>query len=217
MKKLYRKGTVHPSPPVISDHHLAFLPPAILTLTVALSPQDLEVLAYLLTCPFSSSPSSSNPKPRRTTTTTTNNNGNSQKVVVEGNHPPLYNCGCFICYKIYWERWDNSPNQRRIHEIIDAYEAWLESNNEPPKNKKKDKRNKKGSYKSKPEQLALVSDEPMESAAESSKSSGAGRVDDEAGDGGGDVGVEGGEEKGPVRRLVSFIGDKIWGGWGQGQ
>ncbi|KAI3988043.1 hypothetical protein MKX01_011832 [Papaver californicum] len=41
MKKLYKKGKIHPSP-----HHfwgqLAFLPATILTLTVALSPEDRE-------------------------------------------------------------------------------------------------------------------------------------------------------------------------------
>ncbi|KAM3328059.1 GPI-anchored hemophore cfmA [Capsicum galapagoense] len=49
MKKLYRKGTVHPSPPLVSDH-LSFLPAAIFTLAVALSQQDKEVLAYLISC-----------------------------------------------------------------------------------------------------------------------------------------------------------------------
>ncbi|GMJ15284.1 hypothetical protein like AT1G62422 [Hibiscus trionum] len=37
MKKLYRRGTVHPSPPITTDH-LSFLPPTILTLAAALSP-----------------------------------------------------------------------------------------------------------------------------------------------------------------------------------
>ncbi|KAK4707567.1 hypothetical protein R3W88_028492 [Solanum pinnatisectum] len=49
MKKLYRKGTVHPSPPLISDQ-LSFLPVAILTLAAALSQEDKEVLAYLISC-----------------------------------------------------------------------------------------------------------------------------------------------------------------------
>lgn len=49
MKKLYRKGTVHPSPPLISDQ-LSFLPVAILTLAAALSQEDKQVLAYLISC-----------------------------------------------------------------------------------------------------------------------------------------------------------------------
>ena len=47
MKKLYHKGTVHPSPPLISDQ-FSFLSAAILTLVEALSPEDREVLSYLI-------------------------------------------------------------------------------------------------------------------------------------------------------------------------
>ncbi|KAE8696728.1 Carboxylesterase [Hibiscus syriacus] len=39
MKKLYRRGTVHPSPPITTDH-LSFLPATILTLAAALSLED---------------------------------------------------------------------------------------------------------------------------------------------------------------------------------
>ncbi|MED6162291.1 hypothetical protein PIB30_069000 [Stylosanthes scabra] len=211
MKKLYRKGTVHPSPPIASDH-LSFLPATILTLTVALSPQEREVLAYLLSCPSSSS----NLNTRRTTTAAT-----SQKVVVEGEHPALFRCSCFRCYMSYWARWDSSPNNQRIHEIIDAYEDWLAHSTKAPKSKKKDKRNKKVSSNIKPEEVAgsphVACDESVESVGESSKSGGCG--DEEVGEGG-DFRVEGGsgsEEKGSVRRFVSFIGEKIWGGWSQDQ
>ncbi|MED6195238.1 hypothetical protein PIB30_036026 [Stylosanthes scabra] len=203
MKKLYRKGTVHPSPPIVSDR-LSFLPATILTLTVALSPQEREVLAYLLSCP-----SSSNLNTRRTT---------SQKVAVEGDHPALFNCSCFRCYMSYWARWDSSPNNQRIHEIIDAYEDWLAHTTKPPKSKKKDKRSKKLSSNTKHEEVAgsphVVSDESMEPVGESSKSGGSGCGGDEVGSGGDEGGSE---EKGSVRRFVSFIGEKIWGGWGQDQ
>ncbi|XWS75819.1 hypothetical protein CRYUN_Cryun01aG0124900 [Craigia yunnanensis] len=49
MKKLYRKGKVHPWPPpsTIADH-LSLLPATILSLTTALPFQDKEVLAYLI-------------------------------------------------------------------------------------------------------------------------------------------------------------------------
>ena len=44
----------------------------------------------------------------------------------------------------------------------------------------------------------------------SSSSAGAGEVEaGQGGDGGGD------EEKGSVRRFVSFIGERIWGAWAQ--
>ena len=62
----------------------------------------------------------------------------------------------------------------------------------------------------------MGSDESSESVGESSNSGGGGGGgDDEVGEGGDGDGVEGGEEKGPVRRFVSFIGERIWGAWGQ--
>ncbi|KAF8414172.1 hypothetical protein HHK36_002171 [Tetracentron sinense] len=116
MKKLYRKGKVHPSLPLISDH-LALLPATILTLTAALSPEDREVLAYLISCSSSSGSFSGD---RR----------NTQKSGVGGSgsgsdHPPLFHCNCFRCYMSYWVRWDSSPNRQLIHEIIDAFEDGL--------------------------------------------------------------------------------------------
>ncbi|CAK7351575.1 unnamed protein product [Dovyalis caffra] len=126
MKKLYRKGTVHPSPPIISDH-LSFLPATILTLTAALSPEDREVLAYLISCSSNNNnfyinwsninrrKSSSHQK---TTSYTKNSSSNND-------HPPMFNCDCFRCYMSYWIRWDSSPNRQLIHEIIDAFEDWL--------------------------------------------------------------------------------------------
>ncbi|KAK7387713.1 hypothetical protein VNO78_22503 [Psophocarpus tetragonolobus] len=107
MKKLYRKGTVHPSPstPTISEQ-LSFLPAAILTLTLSLSPQDREVLAYLISC----SNASANP-PR-----------NPKTLLLHPDHPPLFHCSCFRCYMSYWVRWNSSPNHQLIHQIIDAFE-----------------------------------------------------------------------------------------------
>ncbi|KAI3716869.1 hypothetical protein L1987_68076 [Smallanthus sonchifolius] len=101
MKKLYKKSTVHPSPPLISDH-LALLPAAIFTLTLTLSPEDKEVLAYLVS-----------------STTTT---------AAAAAHSPLFNCSCFRCYMSYWVRWDTSPNRHVIHQIIDAFEDALVQN-----------------------------------------------------------------------------------------
>ncbi|PIA38152.1 hypothetical protein AQUCO_02800062v1 [Aquilegia coerulea] len=137
MKKLYKKGKVHPSPPLISDH-LAFLPATILTLTVALSPQDREVLAYLLlSC--STSPT--------TNFSTSNNKKNSHKNINKNNsngvgreHPPLFYCNCFRCYTSYWVRWDSSPNRQLIHDIIDAFEDELSQKKK--KNNKKERKKK---------------------------------------------------------------------------
>ncbi|KAK7348397.1 hypothetical protein VNO80_22952 [Phaseolus coccineus] len=211
MKKLYRKGTVHPSPssspppPTISDH-LSFLPAAILTLTLSLSPEDREVLAYLLSCSSSSSSSSSNINNNSNFSKNNNHQRRNPKVVVDGDHPPLFNCSCFRCYMSYWVRWNSSPNHQLIHEIIDAFEDSL---THTAKLSRKDKRNKRGS-KTKPPELTRSEfhSSPPEALPEGS-SGGGGEV--EVG-GGGDGGDD--EEKGSVRRFVSFIGERIWGAWG---
>ncbi|TKY53965.1 hypothetical protein E2542_SST18371 [Spatholobus suberectus] len=109
----------------------------------------------------------------------------------------------------YWVRWNSSPNHQLIHEIIDAFEDSLARTAKPSR---KDKRNKRGS-KTKPPELnrSESPSSPPESVAESSRSAAAGEA--EVGQGGGDGGEV--EEKGSVRRFVSFIGERIWGSWGQ--
>ncbi|KAH1243846.1 hypothetical protein GmHk_07G020838 [Glycine max] len=205
MKKLYRKGTVHPSPspspPTISDH-LSFLPAAILTLTLSLSSEDREVLAYLISC---SSNNNFSGNPRR-----------KPKVVADGDHPPLFNCSCFRCYMSYWVRWNSSPNHQLIHEIIDAFEDSLTHTAKPSR---KDKRNKRGSKPKPPEMTrSEFPSSPPESLPESS-SSGAGAGEVEAGQGGDD------EEKGSVRsflmvglisRQVRVKDDTRWNSCGKG-
>ncbi|KAI4298763.1 hypothetical protein L6164_032281 [Bauhinia variegata] len=202
MKKLYRKGTVHPSPPIISDQ-LSFLPATILTLTAALSPEDREVLAYLLSCSSNNTtPAFINfsGNPRRNTTKTG---------VAKGDHPPLFDCSCFRCYKSYWVRWDSSPNRQLIHEIIDAFEDWLAQNSKGGKNRK-EKRNKKNrSGELKPSELTSSGNNELDEAELVGESSS--NCVDGAGEDDGDVN----EEKGSVRRFVSFIGERIWSVWGQ--
>ncbi|XP_010252589.1 PREDICTED: uncharacterized protein LOC104594128 [Nelumbo nucifera] len=188
MKKLYRKGKVHPSPPVVSDH-LAFLPATILTLTLALPPEDREVLAYLLSC----SGSYSNTSGGRAK--------NNQKNLT-GDHPPSFHCNCFRCYTSYWVRWDSSPNHQLIHEIIDAFEDSLVQKSNIKSKKERRKR-------------VNISDdgnrlEESPSREELNKSE---VVEESSDDIGGDKEVEE-MEKGSVRRFVSFIGERIWGVWG---
>ncbi|KAE9599095.1 hypothetical protein Lalb_Chr15g0087901 [Lupinus albus] len=201
MKKLYRKGTVHPSPPIITDH-LSFLPAAILTLAVALSPEDKELLAYLISC--SSNNNFSGNSHRNTANTTT--------TAVVSDHAPVFHCSCFRCYMSYWVRWDSSPNRQLIHEIIDEYEDWLaqQSSNNNNNNKGKEKRNNKKkkrlNNKKQSELVSTVSDvsselESVESGSNNNSEGGGDKVEE--------------EEKGAVRRFVSFIGESIWGVWGQ--
>ncbi|PNX72710.1 hypothetical protein L195_g028603 [Trifolium pratense] len=206
MKKLYHKATVHPSPPVITDQ-LSFLPVTILTLAAALSPEDREVLAYLIYCSSAATPPNSG-NPRRTTVKTTD-------------HDTLFNCSCFHCYTSYWVRWDESPNRQLIHEIIDAFEEWLaKSNNKGGKKGKgkKEKRNKKGfenktklSVSGELNRSELNESGELESVGESSSSSS--KNNSNSSDGTESV-VDADEEKGSVRKFVSFIGERIWGVWG---
>lgn len=193
MKKLYHKGTVHPSPPLISDQ-LSFLPATILTLATALSPEDREILAYLLSC---SSAAAFSAHPRR-------------NAAAEPDHSPLFICSCFGCYTSYWVRWDESPNRQLIHEIIDAFEDSLAQRNNNKIKGKKEKRNKKGCNKqnhnnhlSELKRSELPSDDSAELVSV---------VESNTGGGGGEV-VAVVEEKGSVRRFMSFVGERIWGAW----
>ncbi|XP_020221602.1 uncharacterized protein LOC109804222 [Cajanus cajan] len=203
MKKLYHKGTVHPSPPLISDQ-LAFLPAAILALAAALPPDDREILAYLLSC--SSAATSNFPgQPRR------------RSAAVEADHAPLFSCSCFACYTSYWVRWDESPNRQLLHEIIDAFEDNLaQSATKGKKNGKgkKDKRNKKGctSSSSIANKHAHSTELPSSPSRDSPQSESVPESNPSAGaDPAEGVSVE---DKGSVRKFVSFIGERIWG-WGQ--
>jgi hypothetical protein len=201
MKKLYHKATVHPSPPVITDQ-LSFLPVTILTLAAALSPEDREVLAYLIYCSSAATPPTSGSNPRRTTVKTID-------------HDTLFNCSCFRCYTSYWVRWDESPNRQLIHEIIDAFEEWLAKSNKGGKKGKgkKEKRNKKG-FENKNKVLSelnrseLNESSELESLGETSSSSNSNSS------GGTESVAVADEEKGSVRKFVSFIGERIWGVWG---
>ncbi|XP_018463634.1 uncharacterized protein LOC108834809 [Raphanus sativus] len=230
MKKLYRKGTVHPSPPQIKsdDQLLHLLPVAILSLAAVLSPEDRGVLAYLISTASYSSDRNSTSRLNKT---------KLDKQSHFNNHSPLFHCDCFSCYTSYWVSWDSSPSRQLIHEIIDAFEDSLDKKKKETKNKKningkKDRR--KRSVKSPalasssfgtndiPSQLS----EPIVSSSPCPCSSSSVLVDGTSGCKGslgsteefsaGDVGeeaVEEEEEKGNVSRFVSFIGENVFGVW----
>lgn len=129
MKKLYRKGTVHPSPPQIKsdDQLLHLLPVAILSLAAVLSPEDRGVLAYLISTASYSSDRNSTSRLNKT---------KLDKQSHFNNHSPLFHCDCFSCYTSYWVSWDSSPSRQLIHEIIDAFEDSLDKKKKETKNKK---------------------------------------------------------------------------------
>ncbi|KAF8031479.1 hypothetical protein BT93_D0633 [Corymbia citriodora subsp. variegata] len=199
MKKL-RKGSVHPSPslPIVVSYYLSLLPATIVTLTAALSPQDREVLAYLI---FRSTPASvikNNLKISR------RSSSSAKGGAANDDHSSTFNCDCFRCYLSYWVRWDSSPNRQLIHEIIDAYEDGLTAEKQPRNSgTKKERRNKRrfnarsGESKwSNSGNAELVQSESMRELKPASN--GGGSAEEVA-------------EKGPLRRFLSFIAEKIWG------
>nr|VDC65593.1 unnamed protein product [Brassica rapa] len=195
MKKLYRKGTVHPSPPQIKsdDQLLHLLPVAILSLAVVLSPEDREVLAYLISTFSYSSDRNSTSRLNKT---------KPHKQSHFHNHSPLFHCDCFSCYTSYWVRWDSSPSRQLIHEIIDAFEDSLE--------KKKQRKNKKNINGKKDRRKRSV-----KSPALVSSSFGTNDIPSQLSESSGNVGEEAAEEeeKGTVSRFVNFIGEKVFGVW----
>lgn len=208
MKKLYRKSTVHPTPSVVSEHLLSFLPAAILTLTAALSPADREVLAYLISCASANFSSSQ----RKRTAAGSGSKGGDD-------HAACFNCNCFRCYMSYWAKWDSSPNRQLIHEVIDAFEESLLKESKKEKNKKERRKGKtvKVGILNEPKcsELSLTKEDfgfgESNTAAESGGECGGGRREEE------DYFAEEGEEefeKGSVRRFVSFLGERIWSVWG---
>ncbi|XP_035844435.1 uncharacterized protein LOC110927385 [Helianthus annuus] len=128
-----------------------------------------------------------------------------------------FNCNCFRCYTSFWVRWDASPNRKVIHEIIDAYEDGLVHNKKNGKNKKERKNNK------------CLSSSSSSSSSSSCSSSSSGlhappaaaenmsceplTMEQSTIEGENEV-VTGSSEKESVRKIVNFIGERIWGVWG---
>ncbi|KAJ4981409.1 hypothetical protein NE237_032246 [Protea cynaroides] len=193
-----KKRKVHPSPPVVSDH-LAFLPATLLTLTVALSPEDKEVLAYLISCTGNSTDGRRNAQK----TTSVGDRGG-------GDHPASFHCNCFRCYMSYWVRWDSSPNRQLIHEILDDFEdGLLQKQRANSRNRRERKKRGSHGYVKPFEDRSVVRHE-LDELEVVEVTGGAGSSDGDT-----DGGSNGEEEveKGSVRRFVSFIGERIWGVW----
>lgn len=216
MKKLYRKGTVHPTPPAVSDQLLCFFPAAILTLAAALSLEEREMLAYLVSC---SSANFSNSHHKKTPSAITSGGVTD--------HPVCFSCYCFRCYMSYWVMWDSSPNRQLIHEIIDAYEESIFKESGKEKNKRERRKGKsvKGKLRLKLDEAKnsepsltkqdfdfTESNSPAEhgiyGGGDSGENSGREEVEEEKN------GEEEELERGSVRRFVSFLGERIWSVWG---
>ncbi|XP_010430295.1 PREDICTED: uncharacterized protein LOC104714580 [Camelina sativa] len=200
MKKLCRKGTVHPSPATAiktdEDQFLSLLPIAILSLVAALSVEDREVLAYLI----SNSGDSNRIKKSKTNKASKEDNNNNKN-----HHSPLFVCDCFSCYTSYWVRWDSSPSRQLIHEIIDAYEDSLEM-----KKKKKDRRKRSGKANGRVESVGTS--RLSELGSSSTEFDGGDSVKD--GNCGGEEAEKEKEKGSSVGKVLSFIGQRFLGVWG---
>ncbi|KAG0528016.1 hypothetical protein BDA96_06G282700 [Sorghum bicolor] len=222
MKKLYQGGKgrrVHPAPADAAAAAVA-LPAAVLALASALTAEEQEVLAYLLSC---GGATAAGGRPRRR----------------RGPHPPEMGCACFGCYKSFWARWDASPNRHLIHRIIDAVEE-----GGPPRRPHRRRRRggrRSGGDDGADEDVAETGpgadhlpgcdggvgmdmdmdqhrhgeyegDGDEEDEEEEGGSSMDGDGDDASVASEGDCSV-GTAEKSTVGRLVRFIGEKVWGAW----
>ncbi|KAM3338491.1 hypothetical protein P3S68_030577 [Capsicum galapagoense] len=172
---LYRKNTIHPmtSSLVLQDQLSLLLPTTILTLTTSLSQEDKQILSYLISC---------------SSTNFSNNLGNC---VTHNNNNNNKSCYCFNCYMSYWVKWDSSPNNQLIHEIIDAFEDMvLKKRKGKNKKQKKNKNRSTCDVRKKYEYL------------EENSTSHDGDIEEEFGNG-----------KGSIRKFVSFIGESFWNVW----
>ncbi|XWS47373.1 hypothetical protein CRYUN_Cryun14cG0146800 [Craigia yunnanensis] len=207
MKKLNRKGKVHPSPPPPTiAGYLSLLPATIFSLTALLSLQDKEVLAYLISCCSISPATTSNnfPGHQESTSKSRNDlNGDNKE------HDPTFKCNCFRCYMCFWARWDSSPNRQLIHEIIEAYEEGLfQGKKQVMKNKKERRKrvsihdSKHGNDQGSSGKGSVNLNEQLEFAEMNCQSGEEGEVE---------------PERGSIRKIVSFIGNSIWGVWNRNQ
>lgn len=211
MKKLYQgKGRrVHPAPSADAAAAVV-LPAAVLALASALTAEEQEVLAYLL--------SSAGGRPRRPR---------------RGPHPPEMGCACFGCYKSFWARWDASPNRHLIHRIIDAVEegGGGAAPRRPSRRRRRGRRNgdadedaasAMGEAEVGVEHPDCCDDDDGardndeyegDEEEEEGASSMDGDGDDDSVAGDSDCSGSPNAEKSTVGRLVRFIGEKVWGAW----
>lgn len=192
MKKLYngKVKKIHPSLSSPSPwDFLASLPAAVLTLAAALSPEEKEVLVYLLSggdTGFASDRAFGKTKSDRPPEI----------------HPPELGCRCFECYKSFWARWNASPNNHLIHHILDAVEESLAPRSLPSPRRRTRRSRRKDSAGAAAERKTDLHDDEDDDLRDEED-------DDFARSGE----VSGREHRISMGRLVSFIGTRVWGVW----
>ncbi|KAK1381628.1 ATP-dependent tryptophan/phenylalanine/tyrosine adenylase [Heracleum sosnowskyi] len=135
--KVRNKGKVHPSPssspqPPSDDIFsvLKILPAAILLVVSVLSPQEREVLAFMVTRSLKSS------DPSFPTNKKTHSHDSQHKTAA-------FDCDCFNCYTSYWCKWDSSSNRELIHQAIEAFEEHLNNDEQFKKTNGRSKKKEK--------------------------------------------------------------------------
>ncbi|CAM8953036.1 unnamed protein product [Rhodiola kirilowii] len=174
------KNNVRGSSSPLTPEFSTFLP--VTFRLAALSDEDREVVAYLITIDFG-----------------------SRKSTAGENHEesgPVHGCDCFECYVRYWSMWDKSPNCELIHEIIEEYEMYvwpsraaeiiITTDHQAEKNKKKKSdRNGCGEGEVDLSSWAVVEAEEVTLSYK-----------------GGEAAEVG---KRSVKKLLSYVGQKVWG------
>ncbi|KAJ1694913.1 hypothetical protein LUZ63_011611 [Rhynchospora breviuscula] len=171
---------IHPTPAQVSPA----LPVAVAALAVALSPEEKDVLFYLLSV-ASGQPTNLQKSPE---------------------HSPDLGCGCFSCYKVFWERWDSSPNRQVIHEIIEKVEASEEGKSRRKSCRARGK-DRKSSVESNEEEMKEES--LVEEADHEHDNCNVSHDDHDDGSVHHDSCSEGGNKSSVVGRFVRFIGEKL--------
>ncbi|XP_073002770.1 uncharacterized protein [Typha latifolia] len=203
MRKLYNgKGRrIHPTPPAPVSAQ-AMLPAAVMALAAALTAEEQEVLSYLLSC----------------------GGGGYRGRRRHAAHVPELGCACFTCYKSFWARWDASPNRHVIHQIIDAVEEGIQEKERRHEVRGGRRRRRRRSRSSAAGAEAEAEAEAEEERKVLSMMDG-GHVADDDDDGGDDDDYDDDDDddddccmdedgdKSTVRKLVSFIGERVWGVW----
>lgn len=118
--------------------------------------------------------------------------GTSHKTVdTLDNHPVVFECKCFRCYMSFWALWDMSPNRQLIHDIIEVYEEQLLLFEERKRKKRKRKKKKGKRVCDHKEEVNVILIEENSHCC-------------------GCHGGQDSEEKGSMKKMITYLGDKIW-------
>ncbi|GLJ24336.1 hypothetical protein SUGI_0464520 [Cryptomeria japonica] len=117
---MYCKGKIHPC--LESQSSVPkFLPETIITLSIALPPEDQEVLFYLIACSLNVF-SYQNQGVNKGSSSSRRGGSRRSCTSACAPHRLSFECSCFECYMSFWGRWNESPNRDLIHKAIEIFE-----------------------------------------------------------------------------------------------